>query len=206
MARCPSATPYCDSDKMQCVSQKPQNSPDCDGLFPTSTPAPTPQFICTTEEGFYPHPTDCTQYFECHNAVAINYRCPPGYSWSTNGMGCRQRKSGNDCGQIICNQGNSIAVLSNNKTFFGFCGIQEAIDGIVVNRCQGSGYVFDNAGKVCVFECTSEGLFQNSLDPTHYYECYKFGYQILYTYNQCSSNRTFSNEEQRCIEVQEPAE
>uniref|UniRef100_A0A1B0D4B5 Uncharacterized protein n=1 Tax=Phlebotomus papatasi TaxID=29031 RepID=A0A1B0D4B5_PHLPP len=193
-AKCPDATPYCDKTRPSgvCVKDKPAGDPTCEGPPPTG-------FICTAAEGFFPHPTNCSQYFECLNNEAIKYDCPPGYSWTTNGMGCRQRTSTIHCGTITCKAGDVTAPLSNNATFFGYCNIAEALENIIVTKCPGARQVYDTSLKACNFVCPSEGLFEDDIDPTFYYECYKSGTKIVYESKQCSNNRTFNERERRCV-------
>uniref|UniRef100_A0A1B0CCL3 Putative peritrophin-like protein n=1 Tax=Lutzomyia longipalpis TaxID=7200 RepID=A0A1B0CCL3_LUTLO len=113
LATCGPDKRYCDRKTAFCISEQP-DEPECDDL-------PTLDYSCPDLDGFYPHPSDCTQYFECINQKAFNHNCPPGYAWNTQGMRCKQKRTASDCGVINCKNTDTSVPLSNNATFYGLC-------------------------------------------------------------------------------------
>uniref|UniRef100_A0A1B0GHK8 Putative peritrophin-like protein n=1 Tax=Lutzomyia longipalpis TaxID=7200 RepID=A0A1B0GHK8_LUTLO len=166
---CPADRKYCDRTNKVCVAEQP---PEADCLEP-----PKSKFACSSPNGFFPHPTNCSQYFECYNGEAINLECPPGYVWTTNGMGCKQRKVTADCGTITCKTGVIQVPLSNNATYYGICNQPSSLEGIVVVKCKGR---LTFTGESCNFVCTTEGMFVDDENPAFYYECYKSGTKTLW--------------------------
>ncbi|XP_055694787.1 uncharacterized protein LOC129796690 [Lutzomyia longipalpis] len=189
--QCSYDKPYCDPVLNVCASERPNYS-ECEGPIP-------PSFKCPAHEGFYPHPTDCSKYFECHKGQAYNLECPPKYAWTTAGMGCKPNKKTADCGTIKCKSSDHSVPLSNNPSFYGMCNVPGSIDNILVLKCEGKNKVYV-ADQGCVFVCPAEGLFVDEDSPAFYYECYKPSSKLVFTRKQCTAGRIFNEKQQLCIE------
>ncbi|XP_055680053.1 uncharacterized protein LOC129788076 isoform X3 [Lutzomyia longipalpis] len=193
LATCGPDKRYCDRKTAFCISEQP-DEPECDNL-------PTLDYSCPDLDGFYPHPTDCSQYFECINQKAFIHNCPPGYAWDTQGMRCKQKRTASDCGVINCKYTDTSVPLSNNATFYGLCHWNNNFDKIAVRQCPGRMIHIANQG--CVFVCPSEGVFKDDEDAGYYYECYYYGGKLVHDRKRCVlhrlENRRFDENLQRCV-------
>uniref|UniRef100_A0A1B0D4B3 Uncharacterized protein n=1 Tax=Phlebotomus papatasi TaxID=29031 RepID=A0A1B0D4B3_PHLPP len=188
---CPPDKPYCDPNRNMC-SAVPPTVPCDDGLVGGS-------FTCTQPNGIFPHPTNCSQYYDCANGNAFLGECNAKQVWSGIGMMCKPKKLSTDCGTFNCNRyPGQLRAYSINNAYYAWCG--EILNGeqeIIVLKCERPNEYF--TGQMCEFQCKDVKLYADPLDAAWYYDCYRSGTTFVYEHRQCTLNRLFDEPSQSCI-------
>ncbi|XP_058463023.1 uncharacterized protein LOC131437585 [Malaya genurostris] len=183
------ATPYCNKD--QC------SSVPAEGCQPD---AQVEKFICTAE-GFFPDPKQCGNYHYCEKANAISdlYNCPTGYVYNPVTGLCKRNSSASDCVVIKCPSASGYGSYGTNKTLYAYCryaGTPAVLTQTIVFKCAPNS-AFD--GSTCVYQCSKEGKFENTVNKSTYYECSILGGKWVSTLNNCPTNKKFDPTKQVCV-------
>ncbi|XP_055679022.1 uncharacterized protein LOC129787462 [Lutzomyia longipalpis] len=193
---CPSDKPYCDASNDVCVSSPPADGSCGDSLS-------DPSFTCTQANSFFPHPTNCSLFYECVNSVAYLLECNPNQVWSTVGMACKTKKVSADCGTFNCNlkaNYEKIMPYTANNAYFAYC--KTPVNGkqdIVVMKCERVNEYYNTATKLCEFQCKDTKLYEDALDIHSYYDCSKVGTKFVSEHKTCTLGRVFNEATQSCV-------
>uniref|UniRef100_A0A1L8E477 Putative peritrophin-like protein n=2 Tax=Nyssomyia neivai TaxID=330878 RepID=A0A1L8E477_9DIPT len=193
VTQCESERRYCNRDLKMCVSDPPAGQGEC-------LEGPSTNFNCMAA-GFFPHPTDCSTFYEClDNGIAFENSCPPGYSWSGNEMACHQKLTPTDCGTFNCRPyPDTFQRLTSNAAYYAYCGfIVNSQQEILIFKCPRVNEVFNLTKLTCEFSCPEEKLYADPDNASYYYLCYKSGSNFVYQYKQCTGGRIFSEPDQIC--------
>ncbi|XP_058464138.1 uncharacterized protein LOC131438274 [Malaya genurostris] len=184
----------------------------CDDWVPvgcettTTTIAPPAASLTCTGVGIYPDPYDCNAYHYCMANLAESevHRCPVGYGFhytseASDGFPCRKLESEMDCLKVTCSGQSVFDEYDTAKLFYAHChtNMKTGLQTIAMYRCT-DGASFN--GYNCVFRCTEEGLYANTIQPNTYYQCQRMsggtlGWRLLY----CPRNAVFDNSSKKCV-------
>ncbi|XP_055679020.1 uncharacterized protein LOC129787460 [Lutzomyia longipalpis] len=193
VTQCDNERKYCNKELNMCVTDPPANQSDC-------LTGPTTNFNCMGT-GFFPHPTNCSIFYEClDSGVAFENTCPPGYSWTGHEMACQQKLTTKDCGTVNCRPyPDTFQLLSTNSAYYAYCDfIVNGQQEVLMFKCQRENEVFNLAKLTCEFACPEEKLYADPDNNSYYYHCYKSGANLVYQYKQCTGGRVFSEPDQNC--------
>ncbi|XP_058834094.1 uncharacterized protein LOC131691589 [Topomyia yanbarensis] len=178
----------------------------CETTTTGSTPPVEVASLQCTGVGFYPDPYDCNTFHYCsaNRAASEVYRCPEGYGFHYTSSGsdvstCQLLKSESDCLRVTCSGLSVFDGYDSAKLFYAHChtNMQTGLRAIAMYRCT-DGATFN--GYECVFQCTEEGLFANTVEPTTYYQCYHmYGGPLTLRMLYCPRNLVFDNGLKKCV-------
>ncbi|XP_058832378.1 uncharacterized protein LOC131690530 [Topomyia yanbarensis] len=157
--------------------------------------------IDCTGEGIYPDPRNCEIYHYCSaaNSQSDIYTCPSGYVFNALTGGCKLKASAEDCVAVSCPASTGYGTFSASKSYYAFClysGSPAILTDIIMMKCA-TGATFD--GNKCVFQCSTEGNFANSDDPTTYYQCYQDNGTWVVQLQKCPGSKKFDATKQICV-------
>ncbi|GAB0086065.1 hypothetical protein DMENIID0001_000510 [Sergentomyia squamirostris] len=159
-------------------------------------------FRCT-ENGYYPHPTDCTKFYECVEMMKHLVECPPGHAWSADGTrSCHEMKTPCSCGTFNCrNNPTTEQPYSLNNKYYAYCYSidKENIQPVIVYRCLEENFYFQASESRCSFECKDVKLYADPWYSEYFFNCYKSGGGLAYIREHCTLNRVFDEAVQDCV-------
>lgn len=186
--KCEAPNSYCDAATNQCTNVQ---SADC-----TATAA---TFACP-EEGFFPDPSNCQNYYYCDTAkVAEAWVCPTSYVYDALNNNCKWKYFAADCVTMKCVAGatNPFIVHTANPRFYAFCDATTLLP--TMFKCP-LNMQFNLSAYGCKFVCKAEGYFPGST-AQQYYHCAKSGLTWVVTVNECPANYEFSATTKNCVKV-----
>ncbi|XP_058833008.1 uncharacterized protein LOC131690940 [Topomyia yanbarensis] len=166
---------------------------------PVTRPSNDQAAIQCTGSGIYPDPTNCFIYHYCSasNEDSTVQVCPPGYSFyhGAASIGVFPCKLDTVCDVVDCSGTATVVPYGTSETFFAIC---HGSDGgsAAMMKCS-DGAAFD--GVECVFSCTGEGMFANTVDSSVYYKCYFSGTELVSTLEYCPANKVFNDVIKVCV-------
>ncbi|XP_053686061.1 uncharacterized protein LOC128735604 [Sabethes cyaneus] len=172
----------------------------------TEAPPAAAASLQCTGVGFYPDPYDCNAYHYCtaYRENSEPRRCPTGYGFhytsaASNEFPCKGLTLDTDCLSVVCSGRTVFDVYDAARLFYAHChtDMSTGLLAIAMYRCT-DGATFNGNG--CVFKCTEEGLFANTVQPTTYYRCsYMYGDSLSLLLLYCPRNLQFDNTLKKCV-------
>ncbi|XP_055590932.1 uncharacterized protein LOC129743012 [Uranotaenia lowii] len=195
---CPTATPYCNvlDQGDSCLAVPDPEYKECQSQN---------GFTCTST-GLFPDPKKSDLYHFCEGAGSSSdvYSCPTNYVFNADSGTCIRKPIGFRDPTVACSPTKVFVPYSGNKKFYAYCdySVNAQDPTIYMLRCS-EGSVFN--GAFCVFQCTKEGSFVNTLNPTQFYSCYYSGSKLVATLSSCpNSDQVFNSTAAVCVNVQSP--
>lgn len=181
--KCESPNSYCDSTTHSCTSVKPSTC--------TNTAA---TFTCP-EEGFFPNPTVCTNYYFCSAAAAIaeSWACPENFVYDSLNNNCKRKVFATDCVTMKCVTANTFIVHTANPNYYAFCDKDLLA---TLFKCPKN--MQFNGG--CKFVCKAEGYYPGST-AAEYYLCAKSGLTWTVTVEKCPTGYEYNATTKNCVKV-----
>ncbi|XP_050094233.1 uncharacterized protein LOC126576955 [Anopheles aquasalis] len=183
--------PYCSGDGICSVKSDDENS--CavvaDDLCPSKT------------AGFYPDPTNCTQYIYCDDKQAATPQSclAANNAYNQSSSSCFLRRTLDHCYQVDCSLAqnrNKWFVYKPYPQLYFFCSSRGLP---VMFECERDNEVYDVKLQRCKFECQESGRFPHPDDSKRYYECVYVTLLMLQLFEQtCPLQLTFDEQTKKC--------
>ncbi|GAB0086288.1 uncharacterized protein DMENIID0001_003190 [Sergentomyia squamirostris] len=193
--KCPDDAPYCNKANTVCTASPPPPGECDDAVTDTG-------FTCTSN-GYFPHPTDCTKFYECVNMQAYLGECNAGLAYSADGTrACTQKRTTSTCGTFNCKTyPGKTRPYSTNSMYYAYCGVIEANKDqkVIIFKCLAPNTYYQLTDQTCKFECREVKFYADAVDPHYYFNCYKSGTKWVYTREFCTLGRVFNEAQQDCV-------
>uniref|UniRef100_A0A1Y9H9N1 Chitin-binding type-2 domain-containing protein n=1 Tax=Anopheles farauti TaxID=69004 RepID=A0A1Y9H9N1_9DIPT len=182
--------PYCTGDGI------------CSSEYDSESTCGVADDLCpSTKMGFYPDPSNCTQYLYCDDKqVATTVSClAANNAYNHSSSSCFLRKTLDDCYQVSCD-----SLPNRNKWFvyrpfpqlYFFC---SSSGRPVMFECPRITDVYDVKLQRCKFECRESGRFPYPEDNKKFYECvYVTPFKLELFVQRCPLQLTYDEEKRIC--------
>lgn len=184
---CESPNNFCDPKTNSCGNVKPA---ECE--------ATSADFNCP-EEGFFPDPKNCQNYFWCTaaKATAELWQCPVNYVYDALKGSCKKKFHAADCVTLKCTAENTktspFLVHAGNPNFYAFCDV--ATMTATLFKCPKN----QQFSSGCKFVCKAEGYFAGSNNGQAYH-CAKSGLNWVQSIFNCPTGYEY-DAKWNCVKV-----
>lgn len=108
--------------------------------------------ITCYEDGFFPHPVRCNQYYSCNHSILLEFVCPKNEVFNAKQNNCTSPSTAYACVTPIprCEKITDVGAYSENPAVYFVCAYDQF--GYLrpeLHRCD-NGFVFDNEAHACV--------------------------------------------------------
>ena len=142
---------------------------------------PAVPFICL-KNGYFPHPYDCSKYFQCLNYVPCEFHCKPEYYYNFRTNSCDPYLYDRHCNMFKCKGHNGFKIpYSRDASIYAYCVDDKPF---VITKCDGSEKL-NMTSQQCEPICEHEGLIEDINDCTGYYKCVKAEFFYKKTKHKC---------------------
>ncbi|XP_065090520.1 uncharacterized protein LOC135711575 [Ochlerotatus camptorhynchus] len=191
-ATCAGSNPYCNpGDVAASCLTTPANG--------CGAPAGTVSAIVCTALGVLPDPNNCKIYHVCRNMQQNSdvYQCPPGYHFNLTSQWCRSDQA-EQCVQVTCGTTSGFVYYGTSRQYFVYCSLVNGVPSPAsIFKCPNRA-TFNLTSISCVYQCPGQGNFENSNDPSSFYQCYIVNGQYVVTLQRCPTGTTFKEALQYC--------
>ncbi|EAT35166.1 AAEL012644-PA [Aedes aegypti] len=189
---CPGSNPYCNPGNVEAsCSNLPAVGCGATGGAQVSS------IVCPAL-GVLPDPANCKVYHVCRNLQQNSdvYQCPPGYHFNLTTKWCRSDQV-DQCVRVTCGTTSGFVYYGNSRQYFALCVVANGVTTSYIMKCPDRA-TFSMTSNSCVYQCAGQGNFENSNDPTSFYQCYVVNGSYVVALQRCPANTTFKESLQYC--------